>query len=382
MADDLSSRSLSFIIVEVSCLITVNVLSLTGNTLVCYLFYKTTRLRTTTNLYIIALAVSDLLSAVFVMPFGIGVLIKGKWVFGGTMCEIEAFFVCFVAYVSPVTMCLTAINRYTRICRSEQQYNKLFSVWKSRAWLGLVWILVACYAVVPRLAGLQAYAFVPGYGICALAFLSEAGKIMNYCIVLSVFLLIPLVATIISYVKVVKMIQQHKLDASSTTRRRERKARISAREIKLSKSLFVVVFAFMMCWAPFWTIIVLKRFRVATTMPRSLQLFCLFLLYLSNTINPFIYAGMNPVFRRQFRKIFLCYRQRKMTIALAKEKQKNTVRRHNSCVSTTDVTRTPDVSEEGQFGVLTMDTVAVDKREKGSVELNYMFPGHTASLRG
>ena len=120
MADDLSSRSLSLTIVEASCLIIVNGLSLTGNTLVCILFYKTTRLHTTTNLYIIALAVSDLLSAVFVMPFGIGVLIKGEWVFGGTMCEIEAFFVCFVAYVSPVTMCLTALNRYMRICRSDQ----------------------------------------------------------------------------------------------------------------------------------------------------------------------------------------------------------------------------------------------------------------------
>ena len=152
MADDLSSRSLALTIVEASSLVLLNVLSLIGNTLVCNLFYKTTRLRTTTNLYIIALAVSDLLSAIFVMPFGVGVLIANDWIFGETMCKIEAFFVCFVAYVSPATMGLTAINRYFRICKTEQQYRRYFSPRKSRTWLACVWIFVAFYAVVPKLS--------------------------------------------------------------------------------------------------------------------------------------------------------------------------------------------------------------------------------------
>ena len=312
MADALSSRSLFLTIVEVGSLVALNILSLIGNILVCILIYKSTQLHTTTNLYITALAVSDLLSAVFVMPFGIGVLIKGEWIYGGVMCEIEAFFVLFVSYVSPVTMCLTAINRYTRICRSNHQYQKVFSAWKSRAFIGLVWIIVACYAVVPRLAGLQAYAFVPGYGLCALAFPSETGKIINYSIVISIFLLIPLVATIISYIKVAKMIRQHKLDASSTIHRCERKARISTREINLSKSLFAVVFVFMMCWIPLWIIIILKRFLAI--MPRNVELLSQFFMYFSNTINPFIYAGMNPIFRREFRKTLFCERRRKVGI--------------------------------------------------------------------
>ena len=82
MSDSLSSRSSSLITVEVISLVILNALSLTGNILVCMSVYKNVRLRTTTNLYIIALAVSDLLSAVFVMPIGIGVLITGEWIFG------------------------------------------------------------------------------------------------------------------------------------------------------------------------------------------------------------------------------------------------------------------------------------------------------------
>ena len=319
MADDLTSRSLAVTIVEVSSLTILNGLSLLGNTLVCILFYKNARLRTTTNLYIIALAVSDLLSAIFVMPFGIGVLISSEWIFGETMCEIVAFFVCFVAYVSPATMGLTAINRYFRICQSDQQYRKYFSPWKSRTWLACVWIFVACYAVLPKLAGLQDYAFDPGLGICTVAFPSKTGKIINYCIVLGLLLALPLTAAIVSYIKVAKMIRQHNKGVSSRIKESQRKGRISAREIKLSKSLFVVVFAFMMCWAPFWIIIIFKRFPVGSGMPRNVQLFCLFLLYLSNTINPFIYAGMNPVFRKEFRKIFFCYCHHRMALRQGKQ---------------------------------------------------------------
>ena len=136
MADDLSSRSLFLTVVEVGSLVILNILSLTGNTLVCISVYKNARLRTTTNLYIIALALSDLLSAIFVMPLATVVLIKSEWVFSRGMCDLLAFFGGFVINVSPVTMGVTAFNRYMRICKSDQQYKKLFSPWKSRILLG------------------------------------------------------------------------------------------------------------------------------------------------------------------------------------------------------------------------------------------------------
>ena len=304
--DAFNSRSLLLTIVEVSSLVILNVLSLTGNILVCISVYKNYRLRTTTNLYITALAVSDLISAVFVMPPVIGVLITSDWVFGRVICDLHAFFGGFVIYISPVTMGLTAFNRYTRICKSEHQYKKIFSPWKSRTWLFCIWILIACYSAVPKLVGLQDFVFVPGYAMCAPVHLSEAGRMIHYAIVLCLSLSTPLATTIFSYIKVAKMIQQHNADASLTIQRSERNERLTAREIKLSKSLFAVVFAFMICWIPFWLIVVLRRFRLIASMPRNVELLCMFFLYFSNTINPFIYAGMNPLFKREFRKMLCC----------------------------------------------------------------------------
>ncbi|XP_068757657.1 beta-1 adrenergic receptor-like [Montipora capricornis] len=295
MATDLQSRSVYLVVVEVSSLIVLNLLSLMGNTLVCISVYRNTRLRTATNFYITALAISDLLSAVFVMPLTIGVLVSGRWIFGEVGCSFHSFLSLFAIYVSPVTMGLTALNRYVRMCRPEHEYQKFFSRKKSLALLASVWVFVACYNGLPVIAGVQKSTFVPGYH-----HLSESGTLIHYGIVIPLFLLTPLTITVFSYVKVAKKMQQHKIETSSL---RQTSPIISAREIRISKSLFVVVFAFMICWIPFWIIVLVMRLHLVPKIPRNVLLLSSFLLYISNTINPFIYAGMSPCFRREFRKI-------------------------------------------------------------------------------
>ena len=328
MSNDLSSRSLSIIVVEVASLIILNVLSLAGNILIFISAYTNKRLRTATNLYIIALALSDLISALIVMPLSTGVLISGKWIYGDAICQLQAFASMFAIYVSSVTMGLTAVNRYTRMCKSDKQYKKWFSMKKSRMLLIFLWVFVACYIGIPRLVGLQRYDFVAGYAACSVMHLSKLGKKIHYGIVVVLFFLTPMTATIFCYAKVAKMIRQHNTSASATFKlKRRSRARViirrqfsgrnkfSAHEIKLSKSLFVVVFAFMICWIPLWIIVILRRFpNLVGKMPRNVELFCAFLFYLSNTINPFIYAGMNPAFRREFRKILLCKRWRQLAV--------------------------------------------------------------------
>ncbi|XP_029211447.2 melatonin receptor type 1C-like [Acropora millepora] len=338
MSNDLGSRIVSITVVEVTALIILNVLSLAGNILIFISAYTNKRLRTATNLYIIALAVSDLISALIVMPLSTGVLISGKWIYGDAVCQLHAFFSLFAIYVSSVTMGLTAVNRYTRMCKSDMQYKKWFSMKKSRMLLAFVWMFVACYTSIPRLVGLQRYDFVPGYAQCSIMHLSDLGKKIHYGIVIPLFFLTPLTATIFCYAKVGKMIRQHNTSASATLKfKRRSRARViirrqfsgrskfSAHEIKLSKSLFAVVFTFMICWIPIWIIVILRRFpNLVGKMPRNVELFCAFLFYLSNTINPFIYAGMNPAFRREFRKILLCKRWPQLAVQSASTEGKLT----------------------------------------------------------
>ena len=126
MADELNSGNVFLTVLEASFMILLNVSSLLGYVLVCVSVYRNKRLCTSTNLYIAALAISDLLSTIFVIPLAVGVLISGKWPFDGTVCEMHAFMAQFLVYISPVTMGLTTINRYVRICKSDQQYKRFF----------------------------------------------------------------------------------------------------------------------------------------------------------------------------------------------------------------------------------------------------------------
>ena len=288
-------------------MIALNILSLLGNILVCLSVYRNSRLRTTTNLYIIALAVTDLIAATLVMPPATGVLITGRWPFGVTVCQIHAYmyFSLFVVYVSPVTMALTALNRYIRMCKSNQQYNLYFSKKKSRILLGSAWKFVALFILIPRLTGLQDFHFVPNYAACLNSHLSNFGKILHYIVVLVLFFVLPLAVTTFSYRKVLKKIREHNTGTAQSLRANNNET-VTSNEIRLSKSLFVVVFAFMLCWVPTWVITILTRLFFGNKMPRNVQLLCTFFLNTSNTISPFIYAGMNPVFRREFRKLLGC----------------------------------------------------------------------------
>ena len=306
-SNDLGSRSLALAILEGSCLVVLNVFSLIGNVFVCLSVYRNPRLRTSTNLYIIALAISDLLSSVFVMPPAEAILFSGKWPFGETICQLHAFISLFVIYVSPATMSLTAVNRYVRICRSNTTYQKIFSYKKSRLWLAVTWSFVVCYIAVPRLANWQGFEFVPGYAHCSIKHLDDNSKIVHYSVVLTIFLALPLFVTAICYAKVLKTIRQHNIAfLSSLNQMTGNQARISVQEIKLSKSLFVVVFTFMFCWLPLWIIVTLRRFFAALYIPRNVELLCMFLLYISNAINPVVYSGMNSAFRNEYRQIITC----------------------------------------------------------------------------
>ena len=75
---ELPSRSLPVVITEAGVCIALSITSIIGNSLVCVATHRNSNLRSTTNLYIIALAVSDLLCGIVEMPLASATLIIGK----------------------------------------------------------------------------------------------------------------------------------------------------------------------------------------------------------------------------------------------------------------------------------------------------------------
>ena len=303
MDSELKQRSLAVNVLEPCILVTITMVCLIGNSLICIAVYRNARLRASTNLYIASLAISDIINAVIVMPLTLGVLITGKWPFGEAVCDFHAFFTLFSIYVSPTTMGLTAFNRYVRIVK-PQHYSRIFTDSRSKVYVAAVWLTVAGYISIPKMAGLTKYRFFAGYAACIVEQPTTAIMIVQHIIAVLFFFLLPLGVASVSYYKVFKEIKHHNLNMASTAQAEGNENRLTVKEIKITKSLAIVMFTFVLCWVPFWIIVVIERF--IAVVPRNIQLLCPFLMAFSSTINPFIYAGMNPSFRAEFRRILLC----------------------------------------------------------------------------
>jgi len=309
MSITLERRQTGIIVAEATSLIVLNVVSLVGNFLICWVVYRNPSLRTTTNLYIVALAVSDLSSAIFVMPFSSGVLITGDWMYGSFYCNIQGFFVVLNIYVSPCLMALTAFNRYIRIVKTNI-YHKLFSMQKCKIWIVAVWLMVMAYILSQVLVGNQAIRFVPPYAVCSTTHLKSTQKIVHYSIVIPAFVVAPIAITSACYYKIFRNIKVHNKNVLPSLQGRNGTSSISSRELRISISLFVVVIVFAFCWIPLWVLALLFRFQLVKSLPRNVTVLISFLVFFSSTINPFIYAGMNRSFRSELRRICsLCKQQ-------------------------------------------------------------------------
>ena len=74
-------------------------------------------------------------------------------------------------------------------------------------------------------------------------------------------------------------------------------------EAKVTRTLTAVVAAFAFCWLPIGVIDSIDVIQGETTLPRQVYLMYGFLVYLSSTVNPFIYGVFSRTFRREYRKL-------------------------------------------------------------------------------
>ena len=128
---------------------------------------------------------------------------------------------------------------------------------------------------------------MPSYAVCLNRQMSDLGKILHYIVVLDLFFALPLGVTIFSHRKVLKKIWEHNTGTVRNFQTNNNET-VTTKKIRLSKSLFVVVFAFMLCWVPAWVITILTRLLFGNKMPPNVQLFCTFSINISKAIPLFM----------------------------------------------------------------------------------------------
>ncbi|CAL7951301.1 unnamed protein product [Xylocopa violacea] len=117
---------------------TIFLLSVVGNSLVLITLARNKRMRTVTNVYLLNLAVSDLLLGVFCMPFTLLGQILKNFVFGITMCKLIPYFQAVSVSVAVWTLVAISLERYFAICRplKSRRWQTQFHAYKM---IAVVW---------------------------------------------------------------------------------------------------------------------------------------------------------------------------------------------------------------------------------------------------
>ena len=320
-------------------------LTLVGNSLVCFSVYYFPRLRKPTNYLIVSLAVSDLLLGTFSLPFRIAQTVNGERFpesLGYAGCRFWLWIDALCCSASIFNLVSISIERLMAVKWPLRHRTKMTS---KRAFLMilLVWIsalLVASLSFV-NWSGREIVVIAPQCGVASRAYVT---------IVAFAGFFVPVAVLLFNYACILKIaigrarqVQKDK-DAkavSFTSKRGTNKAdttgtpttpskdisiginqcvdpladshRRPTKSTKATKTIAIVLGVFIFSWFPFFVIFLTFNYcrdcfsqtRIPTQVTRAIVVTFVNVLPVSNSaVNPIIYTCFNETFRSAFVQIF------------------------------------------------------------------------------
>ncbi|XP_063167989.1 5-hydroxytryptamine receptor 1D [Candoia aspera] len=345
MTEDWDEGTLLGLKVLLAAALTVITLStMLFNIFVIITIILTRKLHTPANYLIGSLAVTDLLVSILVMPISIVYTVTRLWTFGQIMCDIwlSSDITCCTASI--LHLCIIALDRYWAIT-DALEYTKHRTAGRAAVMIAVVWILSICISI-PPLFWRQGKAHE--LATCTVNTDQISYTIYSTC---GAFY-IPTVLLVILYGRIYITARSRILNPPSLYGKRfttaqlitgsassslcsvtsnlhegpsqpqsspviinhvrikiadtvlERKRILAARERKATKTLGIILGAFIFCWLPFFVGSLINPICQGACWPlRILMDVFTWLGYLNSLINPIIYTVFNEDFKQAFQKI-------------------------------------------------------------------------------
>lgn len=120
----------------------VIILGFFGNFLVIWTVLVNKHMRSSNNLFILNLAISDLTLCVFSIPFNVYKTLRHTWEFGEFLCKFAPFFQATNVFVSTMSITAIALDRYVNIVCSMKvrQSNNMVSSYGPIGILTFIWV--------------------------------------------------------------------------------------------------------------------------------------------------------------------------------------------------------------------------------------------------
>ncbi|XP_053240903.1 gastrin/cholecystokinin type B receptor isoform X1 [Podarcis raffonei] len=336
-------------------------LSVFGNVLVIWVLVANKRLRTVTNSFLLSLAVSDLMVAVFCLPFSFIPSLMGTFVFGKVVCKAVSYLMGMAVSVSTFSLVAIAIERYNAICNPLQS-----RVWQTRSHayrvIAATW-LISALLMLPYPIYTTTQPGEPNITQCTHKWPGSNVKQAWSVLLLVTLFLIPGLVMIVAYGLISRELYrgiQFEMDLTRQAKAQQNggsaeplppcaeegdgcyvqvsrpaggavelsvltpedgaqqeAARVNTSRAKLLakqrvvRMLVAIVVLFFVCWLPLYAVNTWRAFdpqaahhALSGTPISFIQLLC----FASACVNPFVYCFMNKRFRKAFAATCSCGR--------------------------------------------------------------------------
>uniref|UniRef100_A0A3B4Z206 Growth hormone secretagogue receptor type 1 n=1 Tax=Stegastes partitus TaxID=144197 RepID=A0A3B4Z206_9TELE len=285
-----------------------------GNVMTILVVSKYRDMRTTTNLYLCSMAVSDLL--IFLcMPLDLYRMWRYRpWRFGDALCKLFQFVSESCTYSTILSITALSVERYLAIC-FPLRAKALVTKRRVRALILLLWTVSLLSAgPVFVMVGVDLWMNETGLYFdtgdtreCKMTHYAVESGLMGAMVWLSsVFFFMPVFCLTVLYSLIGRRLwQRHKeTNMSSRVAHRDKSNR------QTIKMLVVVVLAFVLCWLPFHVgrYLQFRSLDAPSPLLSLLSEYCslvsVVLFYLSAAINPILYNTMSWKYRGAAARLF------------------------------------------------------------------------------
>ncbi|XP_038045064.1 octopamine receptor Oamb-like [Patiria miniata] len=300
--------------IVVAIVITVVILGTVGNSFVIIAVGLSKKLRTTTNVFVVNLAVADVLTCLFLPWQAVAVLEGDEWPIPRApwICTAASFVVLVTIGCSINSLALIAVNRWVGITKSRFTTCRIYTVRKLALMVIFSWAIPLGCALTPVLTDLGELGYEKLYSSCTWDRSNPYSFHYNIFIA-AIYYPMQLTVIMVCYASIFcyvfktsrKMTRAdapsiaEKVSGGGTNRAMRRK--LWKRQLDVTKNLLYIVMAFILCLTPYFTAIIFSADWTYRLTPwAGVILFC------NSCVNPFIYATSHPDFKEAFGHMVRC----------------------------------------------------------------------------
>ncbi|NXS40205.1 NPFF2 protein, partial [Balaeniceps rex] len=299
-------------------------LCMVGNGVVCFIILRNKHMCTVTNLFILNLAVSDLLVGIFCMPTTLLDSIIAGWPFGSLVCKVSGMVQGISVSASVFTLVAIAVDRFRCIV---YPFKQKLTISTAVAIIAVIWILAVAImcpsAVMLHVQEEKHFRVILGYGNetrpvywCQEDWPNPGMRKIYTTVLFANIYLAPLSLIIIMYARISIVLFNTAMPMMGKHSQEQRHS-VSKKKQKVIKMLIIVALLFTLSWLPLWTLMMLSDYTNLSDI--QLQIinvyiypFAHWLAFFNSSVNPIIYGLFNENFRRGFQAAFklqLCSRE-------------------------------------------------------------------------